>query len=129
MIYALLLSVTNLARPDLDETTDLADTADIPGAVPALCAKLVEKYALGGGTDREIAERFLVDEKQLRDRYGEVLRVARALRQLTLRSHQFSVACKGNPSMLTWLGRNELGQSLNPNQPGEAEPEMEEKAG
>lgn len=96
---------------------------------PPLSAKLVEQYAYAGGSDGEIAARFLIDESSLRRRFADVLRAARAVRHLQLRKHQFDLAREGNTAMLTWLGRNELGQSLNPMQPGAAEPELEAKEG
>ena len=89
----------------------------------------IEGYAAIGGTDAEIADRFGLDAASLRADFETVLRSSRALGKLSLRRAQWDLAMKGNGPMLTWLGRNMLGQSLNPQTPGEREPEMEEKPG
>jgi len=47
-------------------------------------------------------------------RFGRVLEKGRALRKLLLRQKQTEVALKGDPSMLIFLGKQELGQSNNP---------------
>jgi len=98
-------------------------------AIPELTAALVESFAYAGCTDREIADRFLVDESVIRRDFGPVLTATRALRKFTVRRAQFDAARDGNATMLTWLGRNELGQSLSPQQPLEPEPVLEEKVG
>lgn len=102
---------------------------DAATPIPKLCDKHVEQYAYGGGTDAEIAARFLIDEELLRQQFSTVLITSRALRSLHLRTFQFELAKKGNGPMLTWLGRNELGQSLTPTTPGIPEPGLEEKCG
>ena len=43
--------------------------------------------------------------------YADVLRATRAFRAFVIRRKEFEVAKDGSSSMLTWLGRNELGQS------------------
>jgi hypothetical protein len=96
---------------------------------PPLSPRLVEQYALAGCSDNEIADRFLIDPASLRRRFPDVLRAARAVRCVTLRRLQYDLARDSNSTMLIWLGRNELGQSLNPHQPGAAEPDLEEKDG
>jgi hypothetical protein len=88
--------------------------------------KLVEQLAYAGGTDAEIADRFLVDESVIANEFQLVLRKARAVRHIQIRGLQFDVAKKGNAPILTWLGRNELGQSLNPTSPGQPMPLEEE---
>ncbi len=90
--------------------------------IPPMTPALVQKYAYFGGTDTEIADCFLVDESLLRSQFADMLRSARGYRRIILRGYQFESAKKTNASILTWLGRNELGQSLNPTMPGEAEP-------
>jgi hypothetical protein len=98
-----------------------------PLAVPPMTAALVAKLAYAGGTDAEIADRFLVDQAKLTSEFRDALRVSRVLRRLTLRSRQFDMARKSNASLLIWLGRNELGQSLSPTSPGEPMPGIEEE--
>lgn len=97
--------------------------------IPDLTGRKVEGYAVVGGTDAEIADRFDIDPATLRADFERTLRVSRAVSKLSLRRAQWDLAMKGNGPMLTWLGRNMLGQSLNPQTPGEKEPEFEEKAG
>jgi hypothetical protein len=93
--------------------------------VPRITAKLVEQLAYAGATDAEIADRFLVDEATMRQRYRDTLRVARALRRIALRSLQFDLARKLNVGILTWLGRNELGQTLNPTASDDSMPQVD----
>ncbi len=104
---------------------DFSDEQDGPTPVPKITARAVEKLAFVGGTDQEIADRFQVDVKFLRQRYRGVLRVARALRKLAIRGYQSDQAKKSVP-MQIWLGRNELGQSQNPTPPEEQLPEIHE---
>ena len=99
---------------------------DAASAVPLITARLVEKLALAGGTDREIADRFDVDIALIQEKYCRLLRTCRAVRSIALRGFQFDLAKKGNGPMLIWLGRNELGQSLNPTAPEEPLPEIDE---
>ena len=95
--------------------------------IPPLNDHWVEKYAVIGGTDDEIADRFLVDVEKIQTQYADVLRSSRALNKLTLRSAQFNAAVKKtNGTLLTWLGRNVLGQSLSPQQHGVEMPTVEE---
>jgi hypothetical protein len=97
--------------------------SDEASPIPPMTPRLVEQYALAGGTDREIADRFLIDEETMRGAYGDVLRSNRALHNLNIRVKQYHAAVKdGNSTMLTWLGRNDLGQSTKPETPGEALP-------
>jgi hypothetical protein len=97
-----------------------------PVQPPVITPEGVYNYAYLGATDSDIADRFLVDEQWLRDRYPRELRSARGLRRFKLRRLQFDLACKLNGPILTWLGRNELGQSLAPTTPGMAEPVLPE---
>ena len=68
-----------------------------------------------------------MDESVIATEFRLVLKKARAVRHMQIRGLQFDVAKKGNAPMLTWLGRNELGQSLNPASPGERIPQVEEE--
>jgi len=118
---AMLRSVTVGSDPAVNDSEDAASP------IPRLTARRVEQLAFAGASDAEIADRFLVDPSDIATRYREVLRVARALRRISLRGLQYDAAKKLNASMLTWLGKNELGQSLSPAKPGEAMPELAEE--
>jgi hypothetical protein len=86
---------------------------------------IVHAYAYNGCTDREIADRFGLAEADLRTAFGHVLRATRGLRAYMLRKAQTEAAtAKLNVPMLSWLGRNELGQSLSPTARGEPEPAL-----
>jgi hypothetical protein len=125
IITAAAAVVANLVRLLMDQP--IWSEADQASTVPMITPKQVEKLAYAGATDAEIADRFLLDESVVANDYRPVLRVARAVRRMQIRGAQFNVATKGNASMLTWLGRNELGQSLNPASPGERMPSIEEE--
>jgi len=115
-LTAVLRAVASGPREDSDDGT----------FVPLISAKAVEKLAYAGGSDQEIADRFQVDVAFLRRRYSGVMRVARALRKLSIRGWQLDLARKLNGPMLMWLGRNELKQSNSPTEHGEPMPEVEE---
>jgi hypothetical protein len=125
IISAAAAVVANLVRLIIDQSP--WSEADQATAVPMITPKLVEGLAYAGATDAEIADRFLLDESVISNEYRQVLRVARAVRRMQLRGAQFDLAKKGNGPMLTWLGRNELGQSLNPTIPGQPMPSILEE--
>ena len=90
---------------------------------------VVSSYAYHGCSDREIADRFGLSEADVRGAFAAVLARSRALRAFALRKAQTELAtAKGNGPMLTWLGRNELGQSLAPAAGGEPEPDLPAEA-
>jgi hypothetical protein len=105
-----------------DEPLNWVNPADQASAIPPITDRLVEQYAYAGATDQEIADRFLIDPADLRRDYPNILRVARAVRGIVIRGYQFDLARKLNGPMLTWLGRNELGQALTPALPGHPDP-------
>src|SRR5689334_19056220 len=70
----------------------------------------VEKWALQGGTDRDIADRLGIKQRELRRGCGKMLRQWRAQRRLTLRDLQWKEAEGGSIQMLIMLGKDELGQ-------------------
>jgi hypothetical protein len=84
------------------------DAASVP---PPITPKLIERYAQAGVPDQVIADRFLVDVSLIQTEYADVLRSARAMRDIALRGCQLELARKLNGPMLVWLGKNELGQS------------------
>ncbi len=97
---------------------------DAATEIPPITPRQVEKLAMIGGTDAEIADRFLKDESEIRRDYRDVLRSTRAVHKLSIRQFQFEAAKKLNATALTWLGRNGLGQSNNPTATGEPEPRV-----
>jgi hypothetical protein len=106
------------------------DDDDQGTPLPPLTAKLIEQSACYGCTDEEIADLFVITESYLRERYGANLVFIRAKRTYELRKAQFELATKkGNCQMLTWLGRNELQQSLYPGTLDEPLPILPPKVG
>lgn len=98
---------------------------------PAMTADGVASLAYHGCSDREIADRFDADEAEVRRRFRRVLRVNRGIRAYKLRRAQTDLAVGDKPAaaMLTWLGRNELGQGLSAAEPGTDVPDLPEKVG
>jgi hypothetical protein len=132
MKYPLLILITATAMLVLaiyrsfgNHTESASEDPDGSSPVPRITARLVEKFAFIGGTDTEIADRFMVEEQFLRRRFGGVLRRARAMGKLNIRGLQNDLA-KKNPAMAMWLGRNVLGQSNNPGKPDDPMPEIYE---
>jgi hypothetical protein len=112
IISMLLAMLGTIVGPSPREADD-----DEGHPLPALSARQVEIFAYCGCTDREIADLFMISESYLLDRFGPNLLTIRARRIYDLRKAQFDVAKTGDgghAQMLIWLGRNELGQSLNP---------------
>lgn len=73
--------------------------------------KEVEKLALLGATNCEIADFFMCNETTIRTRFPEILTKARANMNLRLRQLQWKAAGHGNVTMLIWLGKQMLGQT------------------
>jgi hypothetical protein len=116
--WALVRSVVGEAQPHIDP-----DAATPP---PRLTPNLVEKLANAGATNAEIADRCLVEESFVAREFADVLRATRAHRRMMLRGLQTDAARKLNASMLTWLGKNELGQSTSPEPADEPMPAVYE---
>ena len=93
--------------------------------------QIVSGWASAGCSDREIADRFDVPVADVRRRFARVLRIARARRAFTIRKAQTDhvLGEKPNATLMIWLGRNELGQSVNGGGAGEDEPDLGEKVG
>ena len=72
--------------------------------------RIVFAMAKVGGTLSEIAAHFGCSETVIGKRFGELIRQAKASRRIRLRQKQYQVALEGNPTMLIWLGKQELGQ-------------------
>ncbi len=58
----------------------------------------------------EIASVLKVSERTLRRRFGRIIETHRAGGRTSLRRAQWSKALAGNPTMMIWLGKQELGQ-------------------
>jgi len=75
----------------------------------------VYDMALHGCRDNEIAGSLGITQDSLRYNFADILQRARENMKDRLRRAQMRVAIEtGNPTMLIWLGKNELKQSDNP---------------
>jgi hypothetical protein len=108
------------------DAADPENAATFDSTPPPLSELEVWNHAMIGCPDRDIADRFLVDESRIALEFADTLRIARALRRCSIRKHQTLVAFggKSSASMLQWLGRNELNQDLKPKTAGRPEPEI-----
>ena len=91
----------------------------MPAHAADIDAEQVEQMAMAGATNGMIADVFCVDEATIRRRFPEIVKKARALRRIELLKLQWQAAQKGNPALLIWLGKNELGQLDAPAMPVE----------
>lgn len=73
--------------------------------------KKIADYAVEGCSTRTIAALLDVPEKTLRDNFPALLSKKRAERRYNLRVAQNKAANAGNPAILIFLGKNELGQT------------------
>jgi hypothetical protein len=90
----------------------------------------VQSLAAAGATDTDIAEYFRRSVATIQRRFAKRLLAGRARRRISIRQAQNKLALvKGNASMLTWLGKNELGQADRPIVQDEPEPRMGPKVG
>lgn len=74
-------------------------------------AKQVEELAKIHCTNAEIAAVLGCAESTLTERFSEDLEKWRAVGKKSLRRLQWDLAETGNPTMLIWLGKNQLGQT------------------
>lgn len=70
----------------------------------------IEALALAGASTNEIALILDVDDQTLHNRFSKFIEKKRAERRVQLREWQAKAAQEGNPAMLIWLGKNQLGQ-------------------
>jgi hypothetical protein len=92
----------------------------------------IRKWAFNGATDRDICEKLGIDERKLLEKFGDFLVETRVNRRLSLRGKQTEIAIKGgNASMLSLLGKHELGQGrvASTGEADEPEPDLEPKVG
>ena len=71
----------------------------------------VEKLAVIGCTNVEIADIFNCDESVIRKRFPDILTKARGNMKKRLRRLQWAAAEEGDKTMLVWLGKQMLGQT------------------
>jgi hypothetical protein len=71
----------------------------------------LRRLASLGATDRDICEYLGITGFELEKEFGELLIHARAARRISLRKKQTVLAIDGNASMLSLLGKHELGQT------------------
>jgi hypothetical protein len=89
----------------------------------------IREMASTGAPDYEIADAIGWNVNDLLSRFGPVLKQARATRALTLRKKQTEVALGGNSSLLTFLGKYDLGQNDRRDDFYDPEPLMDPKVG
>jgi hypothetical protein len=83
-----------------------------------------------GATNRDLCEHFGITQAELEAQYGERLIQWRADRRLLLRKKQTILAVDGNASMLSLLGKHELGQSTSASSDNPwPEPQLDYKMG
>jgi hypothetical protein len=82
----------------------------MPRALINIDPKEVEGYARLGSPVMEIADYIGVHESTIRRRFRREIRNSRAARRISLRQFQWKEARGGNVTMLTFLGKLELGQ-------------------
>jgi DNA-binding CsgD family transcriptional regulator len=70
----------------------------------------VAELAYDGASNRDIAAILGCDEATVRHRFSAILGKQRAERRMAIRKAQREAALGGNPAMLIWLGKQELGQ-------------------
>lgn len=78
--------------------------------LPSDAESVVGKAAYNGMKNARIAALFDVSVNTIIRRFGAVLVKQRARRELAIRSAQLKFALRGNPALLIWLGKQELGQ-------------------
>lgn len=71
----------------------------------------VAELAFQGASVNEIALAIGVDDQTLHNRYSKLIAKKKAERRIWLKEQQNRVAEEGNPTMLIWLGKTELGQA------------------
>jgi len=71
----------------------------------------VAQLAEDGARNTDIADVMGCDEGTIRKRFSEILRKSRSRRRMQIRKLQMLCASSGNPTMLIWLGKQELDQT------------------
>jgi hypothetical protein len=103
----------------------------MPLPEPGIDDEAIRKAAAAGATDRDIMDIYGCTREYLHQHFGLLLLTTRALRRMTLRTLQTKLAIKGNASMLSLLGKCELGQNAHAAKTTERipEPQLDYKMG
>lgn len=104
------ISRTLLTAPDVILGPDQTPKNKLGRPFADIDARIVYGMAVVGASNVEIGEVCGVVESVIRERFGEVLGVARANLKRKLRRAQLAKAMEGNPTMLIWLGKQMLNQ-------------------
>lgn len=70
----------------------------------------VQKMAMSGASDKEIATLLGIDRKQMVAEAKTALEYGRTVYRFLLHQRQFGAAMAGDRTMLVWLGKQKLGQ-------------------
>jgi hypothetical protein len=91
----------------------------------------IKKLVMDGATDQEICDLHDLSWETLSSKFGQTITAARAERRLWLRRLQNEAAAKGSASILSLLGKYELGQTTQKDSADEAwpEPQLDPKVG
>ena len=91
----------------------------------------IKQLVLDGATDQEICDLHNISWETLSTKFGNIITSARAERRLSLRCLQNKAAEKGIASILTLLGKHELGQTTQKDSADDAwpEPQLDPKVG
>lgn len=87
----------------------LSREIDEPANAP-FSHKTVQKMAMSGASDKEIATLLNVDRKELVAEAKNALEYGRTIYRFLLHQRQFGAAMAGDRTMLVWLGKQKLGQ-------------------
>jgi hypothetical protein len=82
--------------------------------LPIHLGEELRRLASVGATDRDICEYLGLAESELEKEFSELMIHARAARRISLHKKQTVLAIDGNASMLSFLGKHELGQTQTP---------------
>lgn len=72
--------------------------------------KTIQKMAMSGVSDKEIAMLLNVDKKEMVAEAKHALEYGRTVYRFLLHQRQFGAAMAGDRTMLVWLGKQKLGQ-------------------
>lgn len=72
--------------------------------------KTIQKMAMSGASDKEIATLLNVDRKEMIAEAKHALEYGRTVYRFLLHQRQFGAAMAGDRTMLVWLGKQKLGQ-------------------